>query len=382
MRSGTAKKLAFTALAAVVLAALAAGGYALHAKRIAALQRVAPPTQYPWALRTAKVVRRDLTSGFPVLATLSSRTENVIFPQISGVILKLGPREGQAVKRGELLVKIDTRELANQLAALKASLQSAKDEEAFQRKELRREETLLRRGYATQEDVDRLQTAVRTARQAVNRIQGEIDALRTKIAYGTIVSPTDGVIAARLQEPGDLASPGRPIYRITALGGAKVAITVPQNVAARLHVGSEIVLRYGEARQTVAITRVFPALDALSMGRAEADLDRIPFGLPSGARVPGRVILDKKLGALVVPVSAVAFAPSGDSGVLFKVVSKGDGAVPVLRKVAAKIVGRGREGVAVKGAVAAGDQVVVAQENTLLKLKDGDAVLPAPEARP
>ncbi len=363
----------------VVLAALAYGGYRLHDTRLAALQQVPAAAKFPWAMRTVPVVRRDLTNGFPVLATLSSQAEVAITPQISGVIRQMGPREGEVVKKGALLVQLDIQELDNQLAALKASQQAARDNAALSRSDLARQEALLEKGFATQATVDTLRTAQQTATQKVNQLSGDIEALKTRIRYGTILAPMDGVISARLQEPGDLAAPGRAIFRITAATGAKIKITVPQAVAARLHKGSDVRLDHGAGHVTVAISRIFPSLDALSMGTAEADLKAIPFDLPSGARLPGRVILDRLPGVFVVPRTALILSPDGESGTLFRVLQKPGADLARLDRVKVKIVASGREGVAVSGDIGEGDRVAIARENELLKLRDGDAVLPEPD---
>jgi len=374
-------KLYISALGVLIVVGMVTAGYLLHTKRVFELSSVAPPAQYPWALRVAKVTKRDLTSGFPVLATLNSRAEIVITPQITGVIDKIVLREGMAVKKGQLLVELNTQELANSLDSLKATLASAEEEARFQKQELERKQKLLKKGFTTQENVDRLVMTVRTADQRTNQIRNQIEGLKTRIAYGTINSPVDGIVAARLQESGDLATPGNPIYRITSESGAKIKISVPQNVMERIHLGTPIELQHGSIGKTVVVTRIFPALDALSMGSVEADIETIPFGLPSGAKVPGRVILERKIGALVVPITAVVFSPDGKTGLLFKIVSTADAGTSTLRKVKVKITGRGLEGVSVNDAVAEGDLVVIAQENALLKLRNGDPVLPEPERK-
>lgn len=378
MQAGNTRGILFFGLSLMMVAALAAGGFALHAKRVEALEQVPPPEQFPWALRTVPVTKRDLTTGFPVLATLQAQTEIAISPQISGVILEMGPREGQPVKKGDLLVKLDTQELKNQLAALDATREGAVNEEELRRTELKRQEALLARGYSPQEKVDALRTALQVATQRVSQLEGQIQALATRLEYGTMLAPVDGVIAARLHEPGDLATPGQSIYRITGTAGARIKIVVPQTVAAQLHKGSEVLLSQGDQTISVSVSRVFPSLDAHSMGSAEADLAEIPYGLPSGARVPGRVILERLPGVLVVPRTALVLAPDGASGTIFRVVPDAGEGPSQIKSARVTIIASGREGVAVSGPIAEGDQVAVAQENELLKLKDGDPVLPEP----
>ena len=347
MTRSSSRRALIGAIFIVAVAALAYGGYRLHAKRVAALEEVPAAAQFPWAMRTTTVKKRDLTVGFPVLATLRSQAEAAITPQISGVIRQIGPQEGDAVKKGALLVQIDVEELNAQLSALKASLQAAEDTAALRKSDLARQEALFKKGFATQETVDTLRTALQTAEQKVNQLDAQIDALKTRIRYGTILAPMDGVIAARLQEPGELATPGRAIFRITAATGAKIRITVPQAVAAQLHKGSEVRLDHGDEHVSVAVSRIFPSLN--------------------------------ELGVFVVPRTALILSPDGESGTMFKVLGTDGADLSRLQRVTVKIVASGREGVAVSGDIGTGDRVVVGREDDLLRLKDGDEVLPEPE---
>jgi len=381
MPSARTQKILITGLALAIVAGLAGGAVSLRARRAEALQNALPPAQFPWALRTARVEQRDLTSGFPILATVSSLADVVVIPQISGVIRKMGPREGKSIRKGDLLVQLDTRELESQLAALKAHYQSAQDQVTLQKKELQRREALLLKGYVSQESVDQERTSMRTEIQSVKQSHDEINALAARLRYGTILSPVDGVLSERLQEPGDLAAPGKPIYRITASDGAKLRITVPQVIAAQLRKGSEIEISHGGQKLSIRLTRIIPALDALSMGSAEADLDHIPFTLPSGARLPGRVILRRWTGAKLVPRTTLILAPGGTQATVFKIITAKTEQPALLRKVLVSIIASGREGVAIDGDLKAGDQVALGQENQLLKLKDGDPVVPEPVRR-
>ena len=240
---------------------------------------------------------------------------------------------------------------------------------------------MLKKGFAAQDLVDRLSAQLDASRQRVKQLRGQIEALKTRLAYGTILSPVDGVIAARLQEVGDLASPGRPLYRITAEGGVKISVSVPQHVLEKLQPGSKIVLTQDDRQQTVRVTRIFPDLDALSLGTVEADVDRMPFRLPSGARIPGRVIMAEYPGSLVVPLAAVAFSPDDRRGVVFKLQRKDGENGYVLKRVPVQIAARGHEGVGVKGDLQPGDKVVTAKESILLSLRDNDPVVPEPESR-
>lgn len=363
---------------AIALVALVGAGFFLRQQRIAERQAVPAPVAHPWALYTVKVRKGDVSQGFPALAMLSSSDEISIRPQISGVIEVIGPREGNAINKGALLAVIDTTQLRKQLAALQASLAAAMAGEKLQRLELARTQKLVGKGFASLEKRDRLVAALEAAAGKRKQLKAQIAELRTRISYGQIVSPVDGRLVARNQVVGDLAAPGREIYRINVRSGAKVRIVVPQDILADLHVGSRVILTYAGKSKDVWLTRLNPALDALSMGIAEADLDKAPFALPSGARVPARVITRSHADVLILPLSAVARSGDDRQGLAFKVVRDGKDGLGHLLKTPVMITAHGFEGLAVTGDLKPGDEVVSAQEGQLLRLQDKQSVRPLP----
>lgn len=367
---------------AVVLGviSLLAGGVYLRQLRIIQRQATPAPVMHAWALHTVRVRQGEVSEGFPVLATLTSSDEVSIRPQIGGVIDVIGPRAGNRVTKGTLLAVIDTTELRKELSALKASLAAAVAQEKLKRLELARTRKLVSRGFASLEKRDQLVAALEAATGQRNQLVAQIAELETKIAYGEIKSPVDGEIVARNQVVGDLATPGKEIYRLNIASGAKVRIVVPQEILAGIQVGSRVILSYGGKSTQVRLTRLNPSLDALSMGTAEADLDEAPFALPSGARVSARVITKSYPKVMILPLSAIARSSDGRGGVVFKVVRDGEDGLGHLAKVPVAIVAHGLAGLAVEGALEPGDEVVSAHESQLLRLESKDDVRPVPLA--
>jgi len=357
----------------VVAAALAAGGIRLHQARLDAVERISPPAPSPWAVRTSAVTRGRVERGFPVLATVTAREEVTVTGQVSGTLLEMGPREGVAVEAGQLLARVDTRQLEEQRAALVASVDAARADAKRLADDRRRTHDLLARGTISESVAEAAGSAAVGAAEKVRSLERQIKSLDVRIGFGTITAPADGVIAARLAEPGDICQVGHPLYRLTLEGGARVEVEVPQAVRERVAPGTMVVLRHGDPTRRVRITRVNPALDPLALGSAEADLPEIPFGLPSGARVPALVVLDSVADALRVVPSAL-LRPSGTgNGTVFKVT--GAGSEARLAAVPVEVLLEGREAVAVKGDLSEGDRVVSAHESVLLRLRDGDPVL-------
>ncbi|RME28497.1 MAG: efflux RND transporter periplasmic adaptor subunit, partial [Candidatus Zixiibacteriota bacterium] len=278
----------------------------------------------PWALRTATVTEGTVSRGFPVLATVSTKGEITVTAQIPGTIFKMGPREGVAVKAGDFLASLDTREIEENIAALKAKLDAAKAEVARQQDELAREEKLFKEGGSSETALEARRTAAVAAEKNVSALERQIAALTVRKNYGTVVAPADGVIAARLREPGDVCMPGHPIYRLTVSKGARVRVSLPQSVIEQINPGAALELYNGNDTMVVKLNRIYPSVDALALGSAEADLKATPFGLPSGARVAGRVVLDERNNALRVPPDAVLHGEATGESHVFKVVPKED----------------------------------------------------------
>ncbi len=366
-------KIIFYSATIIVAGALVVGAVYLRNQRALQHTQVALPVVAPWALHSARVQRQTVTSGFLALATKKADSEVVVTPQISGTIIAMGPREGQAFQPGTVLARIDASQIEDEISALKADLDAAVQQEGFQKKELERQQSLLTKGFATQETTDSARTAYIAAQKKVAALGHQLSQLKTRRSYTVIVADKSGSVAERLAEPGNFATSGKPIYRLSVFGKTRFSIKVPQDVLNKLEIGSEVVMMSGSKTFNARLTRINQTLDALSMGSVEVDLASSPFKLPAGARVPVRVITGKIKDALSVPVTAIAWSADGVSG--FVVRASGSGNKVSLSKIPVKIIQSGSHGVAIKADIEPSDRVVVAQQSVLLKLKDGDQAI-------
>ncbi len=332
-------------------------------------------TQAPWAMAMAVVKEGSVSSGFPALGMVQSASEVRITPQISGAILKLGPRAGGRVAKGDLLAHLDTRELEASRGSLQSKLASAVAIAEHDKKELERERKLFKEGGSAASAVEQWFTRVRADKANVRSIEKQIHQIEVKIAYGHIRSPIDAGISGRFAEIGDTAMPGKTLYILSSQQGGRVVVPVPLATITRIKPGDEVQLNQGPESITVYITRINPVLDKLAMGSVEIDLPKRPFGLPSGAHVSARVISDKLTHAILVPEHALVPSSEMTKRALFKVEKNTDGYI--LRKIMVKVPMCGQEGCAVEGDIQAGDSVVTGHSSVLLKLSDGDPVMAA-----
>ena len=367
-----------TIIIVLLVIGLAAGAIILRKHRtsqVASLPNIEP---VPWALHTITINKGRLSQEFLALATLNGSTEITISSQISGEILQMGPREGIKVKKGDLLAKISVSELIEQRAGLEAQLQAAEAELSRSKDEFNRQKRLIKKHLTSQELYDAKKTAALAAQKQVDNLQRSIAALNVRIGYGTVYAPADALVAARLSEPGDIAMPGKALYKLTIDTTSRLQVKLPQQVLEQVHPGTDVILTHGSLQQVVHLSRIFPALDVHALGTAEADLNSMPFGLPSGARIPAHVILNSVEDALIIPHRAIV--ESGESngvtkkGFVFKVITKNQH--KRLKRVEVNIILNTHKALAISSnELHKGDQLVAAHESVLIQLKNNDPVV-------
>ncbi len=367
-----------TIIIVLLIIGLAAGAIILRKHRTSQVDSLPNIESVPWALHTITINKGRLSQEFLALATLNGSTEITISSQISGEILQMGPREGIKVKKGDLLAKISVSELIEQRAGLEAQLQAAEAELSRSKDEFNRQKRLIKKHLTSQELYDAKKTAALAAQKQVDNLQRSIAALNVRIGYGTVYAPADALVAARLSEPGDIAMPGKALYKLTIDTTSRLQVKLPQQVLEQVHPGTDVILTHGSLQQVVHLSRIFPALDVHALGTAEADLNSMPFGLPSGARIPAHVILNSVENALIIPHRAIV--ESGESngvtkkGFVFKVITKNQH--KQLKRVEVNIILNTHKALAISSnKLHKGDQLVAAHESVLIQLKNNDPVV-------
>ncbi|MGC8667108.1 MAG: efflux RND transporter periplasmic adaptor subunit [Chthonomonadales bacterium] len=186
--------------------------------------------------------------------------------------------------------------------------------------------------------------------------------VRTRLGYTLIRAPYDGVITARLAEPGNLVMPGQPIYRILKPGSVKVIVNLPQEDLGLVRTGTHAILSAPAGSMRAYVTRVYPSLSNSRLGVAEILLARAPFGLKSGSTVQVALQTLSKEG-IVVPIRSVLDGAHGS--LVFKVENGVARSVPIV------VLTRGTQEAVVSGNLSPGDVVVVGTPAELMVVTNG-----------
>ncbi|HEX6851734.1 MAG TPA: efflux RND transporter periplasmic adaptor subunit [Candidatus Polarisedimenticolaceae bacterium] len=200
---------------------------------------------------------------------------------LMGRVESILKREGDRVRRGETLARIDARDVDARKAQADAALSAARAAEANARAMRERMERLEARQAASRKNVEDAVLAHEAALAQRRAAEQAVAAASIYSGDAKVQAPFDGVVTARHVEAGDMAAPGASLFTLEDLSKVKVEATVAESAAAALAPGNPVEVRFttGIAR-TATITEILPATD------------------PRSRTVVVRVVLDNVDGAL------------------------------------------------------------------------------------
>ncbi|WP_456391567.1 efflux RND transporter periplasmic adaptor subunit [Nitratifractor sp.] len=225
-----------------------------------------------------------------VLATIAAEKEIAIATKIAARILSVEVKESSAVRRGDLLVRLDDLELQSAFKSAQKSLQARKADLELARSIFRKNEKLYRIGGLSKEALQASKVALANKEALIGSAIAQIEQIKSQMSYLTIRAPFDGVVDRVLMHEGDLAPAGKPILRMQN-GRKKLYFTfeprTPVKVGQKLLLGDEIVAE---------VNRIYPSSQN-ALAQAEARIEK-PLNLPTGSRVSLALVLRKERGCL------------------------------------------------------------------------------------
>ena len=288
-----------------------------------------------------------------VPATIRPAARAVIAARLTGTIATLPWGLGQAVRAGELLLSLFVPE--TEARVRQAQAQSAEAGRAAER-----ERTLVAKGVNPPD-------ALRDAEDRLRFAQASLAEAEAMLAYATVRAPFDGVVTEKYVLPGDLATPGLPLLVLESTQQLRAEGTIPERLAATLHIGDALSVTFDSAPAPVAgkIDELSSAADTVSRSLL------VKVTLPPGSARSGQfarlLVPAGEADTLLVPVEAVS--RFGQMERVFVVES----ARAILRLVKTGRISGGR--IELLAGVNAGEQVILAPPAAL---RDGAPVAVQP----
>jgi membrane fusion protein, multidrug efflux system len=326
-RHGGRKRLFIVAL--ILLLVIGFILWRIHANNLATQHQVAQQAAAalrPTPVQTAPVVQKTVPVFLTALGTVTAYNTVTLQPRVSGQLLQVNFREGQTVRKGDLLLEIDPRPYQAALDQAVGTL--AKDEANLKdmQAEAERYTALYEAGVVSKEQQ---QLEISNQGQAVGSIkadQAAVEAARVNLGYTRIYSPIDGVVGLRQVDPGNIVVAGTTsttgLVVITQIHPIAIIFTLPEDqlpqVQQAMKGGKKLVVEaYDRAdAHKIAAGTLLTMDNEIDTTTGTAKLKAV-FDNTDGSLFPNefvniRLILSERPNAIVVPTAAVGTGTQGD----------------------------------------------------------------------
>ncbi|MBX3648659.1 MAG: efflux RND transporter periplasmic adaptor subunit [Rhodocyclaceae bacterium] len=219
-------------------------------------------------LATATVELREIELTYPAEGVVEAVKQATLAAQAPGRVVEVRADAGDAVKQGQLLMRIDAREAAESYAASQATLANAKAH-------FERTKNLYEQKFISKAALDKAEADYRAARAGSG-------AAAASASHASIVSPLTGFVAQRHAERGEMATPGSPLITVYDPKGLRVISSIPQYKLAEVRASLRAKIEFpGSGKWIDAVkVEVLPAADPRTHTvQARAYL---PANLPDG----------------------------------------------------------------------------------------------------
>ena len=300
--------LTIAALVVVVLVMVAIKGGQIFTMIKAGKSFAIPPE----SVSTTKVTPTEWQSSRETVATLVAVRAVTVASEVPGMVREIGFDSGAYLRKGEVMVQLDTSVEEAQLAAARAEAELA-------RASLRRAQALREAKSNSPADLD---AADARAKQAA----ANVATLQATIAKKTIRAPFDGRVSIRQVNLGQVLAAGTAIASLQSITPVFADFWLPQQALAELRVGMETRLHtdvFPKATWEGTVTTINPEVDVATRNvRVRATFPNADGRLRPGMFVNVDVLSPEKQQVLAIPSTAILYAPYGDS--VFAVEEKKD----------------------------------------------------------
>jgi membrane fusion protein, multidrug efflux system len=269
-----------------------------------------------------KAQKQSVSDYLTGLGTVQAFNRVTIHVRVDGELQEITFTEGQFVRAGDVLAKIDPRMLQAMLDQAKAKKAQDKAQLVAAEKDLVRFKTLVMRSFETQQNVDLQQAKVDQLKASIDADQAAIEYAETQLSYTTIVSPLDGRMGMRLIDKGNIVHASDPggLVVITQVHPIAVIFSVPEDhlpaITAAMKQGGLKVRAYSRDNATKLGEGVLLLIDNqidASTGtlRLKTSFPNEDDALWPGQFVNAQLELAMRNDAVAVPAQVVQRGPNG-----------------------------------------------------------------------
>ncbi|MBW2187761.1 MAG: efflux RND transporter periplasmic adaptor subunit [Deltaproteobacteria bacterium] len=213
----------------------------------------------PWV--KTFVIQEQVGTERILSGQIRARHEIPIAFRLSGLIEQRFVDAGQQVKKGQLLFKLDSRDLSKELDARKAEASAAKSAIAVAEADVARGVDLLKKKFISQQALDRFKLVKREAQERLNAALARVQQAKNALGYAELVAEADGLLTEVIGERGQVVAVGEVIGGLAKKGEMEVELFFPEAMAPPSE--GVVALRNGST-SPIALREVAGAADPVS----------------------------------------------------------------------------------------------------------------------
>jgi RND family efflux transporter MFP subunit len=303
------------------------------------------------------VTTADFKHYIDLMGKVDAENISYIAPRgMGGLVKAIYVQQGQFVKKGQLLLKLDDAIMRQTIVASKQQMEGLKTQLAYAKNLYQRQKNLWDQGIGTEVQLITAKTNVTSLENQLDAAGENIKTLQEQLSTANVYSDVTGIADLVTIKIGE-SFPGMGQIKIVNTSSLKVVTNVPENYLTRMHKGSQVQITIPDANKTVnsTISLISQSIDPNQRGFiAEAKIPYDPILKPSQSAVVK--ILDYAVAnAIVIPVNVVQ---SDETGKYVYVLSKSSNGKTKAHRVVVTIGEVYGEQVEIKAGLKAGDQLV------------------------
>jgi membrane fusion protein, multidrug efflux system len=322
----------------------------------------------------AAVSMGELSSSLPLSGSLSPLVQTTIKSRVAGEVLEFNVREGQAVKRGQVLARVDTRISKAQLDSQQAALEKARADLSLAKLNRDNSATMLKEHFISQNAYDSAESTYEADLATAKSAEAQVRLAQITYDDAVITAPFDGTVSSRLAEPGERIEVDTSLLALVDLSQMEWQAPAPASEIPSVHVGQMAHFKvggFGDRQFEGRVERINPITETGSRSiMVYLSVPNPDNALHGGMFAEGSLLLDRTAPTPSMPSAAV----HSDSGVDYAYQLAG-GKI-YRRQLELGLRSEDQGTVEVRGGLKPGDQVIIAPIDAP---KDGTlAVVKAP----
>jgi RND family efflux transporter MFP subunit len=257
----------------------------------------------------ATVEMRSLVNTIQFSGSLSPVVQTTVKSRVSGDVMRVMVREGQAVSEGQVLAQIDTADLKARLDAQSATLEEARAKLDIALKNRENNQQLLRQKFISQNAYDTTHSTYEANAAMMRSAEAQLRIAQKAMDDAVVRAPFSGIVAKKIANAGEKVGIDSPLFALVDLGHMEIEAPAPASEIPSVRVGQPVTFRvdgFSDRTFEGRVERINPVTEqgsrSITLYISVANRDG---ALRGGMFAKGQIVLDRTKPTVVVPATAI-----------------------------------------------------------------------------